>query len=85
MANNFYKPQSPLELDGNYIYPLTYHDQVILPDGARWDGKINVSPADIGAAPVNHTHPQYFETAKIVFSEVEPAGSQGMIWFKPAE
>ena len=95
MANEFFKPQSPLELDGNYIYPLTYHDQVILPSGNRWDGiptvvngksgNITLNATDVGAAPATHNHTQYFETSKIVYSTTEPAGSAGMIWFKPAE
>lgn len=35
----YYKPQSPLEMNGNHIYPITTHDQVIMADGSRWDGK----------------------------------------------
>lgn len=95
MAKEFKKPQSPLEIDETYIYPLTYHDQVILPSGARWDGvltsvngktgNITLTASDVGAAPVQHTHTQYFETSKIIYSTTEPIGSQGMIWFKPAE
>lgn len=34
-----YKPQSPIEKGEHYIYPLTTHDQVILPNGSRWDGE----------------------------------------------
>ena len=32
------KPQSPLKLGENHIYPLTTYDQIILDDGSRWDG-----------------------------------------------
>ena len=32
------KPQSPLKLGENHIYPLTTYDQIILEDGSRWDG-----------------------------------------------
>ena len=35
----YYKPQSPLEMNGNHIYPITTHDQIIMADGNRWDGK----------------------------------------------
>lgn len=33
-----YKPQSPLVINGNGIFPLTTYDQIIMPDGERWDG-----------------------------------------------
>lgn len=33
MAN--YKPQSPLIINNNGIYPLTTHDQIIMEDGTR--------------------------------------------------
>ena len=36
----YLKPQSPLEFQENYIYPLTTFDQIILPDGNRWNGGI---------------------------------------------
>ena len=39
MADIYLKPQSPLEIEGKYIYPLTYYDQIVMPDGKRWDGK----------------------------------------------
>lgn len=29
MAGNYYKPQSPLEQNGDYIYPLSTSDQII--------------------------------------------------------
>lgn len=35
----YYKPQSPIKNGEDYIYPLTVHDQIIMPDGNRWDGK----------------------------------------------
>ena len=34
-----YKPQSPLVMNGEGIFPLTTYDQIIMPDGSRWDGK----------------------------------------------
>lgn len=36
----YLKPQSPLEKEGNYFYPLTTADQVILDDGSRLDKKL---------------------------------------------
>lgn len=37
--NYIVKPQSPLMLGENGILPLTSYDQIIMPDGDRWDGK----------------------------------------------
>lgn len=39
------KPQSPILFRGLGISPLTYHDQIIMPDGSRWDGTISGSSA----------------------------------------
>lgn len=36
----YLKPQSPIKNGENHIYPLTTHDQIILADGSRWDGKL---------------------------------------------
>lgn len=36
--NYIVKPQSPLMLGENGILPLTSYDQIIMPDGGRWDG-----------------------------------------------
>lgn len=34
--NNYLKPQSPIkDIDGDYIYPITTVDQVIMKDGGR--------------------------------------------------
>lgn len=33
-----YKPQSPLVVNGNGVFPLTTYDQIILENGSRWDG-----------------------------------------------
>ena len=43
MADIYLKPQSPLEIEGKYIYPITYYDQIVMPDGKRWDGKTSES------------------------------------------
>lgn len=40
MSSKFYKPQSPLEQNGLYLYPLTTTDQVIDPDGERLNVKV---------------------------------------------
>lgn len=36
--NGEVKPQSPLMLGENGILPLTSYDQIIMPDGTRWNG-----------------------------------------------
>lgn len=33
-----YKAKMPIKQDSNYYYPITTFDQIILPDGTRWDG-----------------------------------------------
>lgn len=38
---NNYKPQSPLVVNGNGVFPLTTYDQVIMNDGSRWNGEAN--------------------------------------------
>lgn len=50
-------------------------------------GDISLNASDVGAAEKEHYHTQYFENSKIIYhdSDIEPAGSQGMIWFKPAK
>lgn len=37
----YYKPQSPIKNGEDYIYPLTTHDQIIMADGSRWNGKMS--------------------------------------------
>lgn len=36
------KPQTPLMLGENSVLPLTSYDQIILPNGKRWNGKTNI-------------------------------------------
>ena len=44
-----------------------------------------ISTALSGYSPVGHTHSQYLEASKIVYSESEPSSPvSGMIWLKPA-
>jgi len=31
-------PQAPIKYKGDYIYPLTRYDQIIMRDGSRWNG-----------------------------------------------
>lgn len=35
----YYKPQSPFRKGEDYFFPITTYDQIIMPDGNRWDGK----------------------------------------------
>lgn len=61
----YIKPQSPLTHGENFIYPITTHDQIVLPDGSRWDGVSNkvssvngkegavvLTAQDVGAASI---------------------------------
>lgn len=42
----YLKPQSPIkDRDGDYIYPLTTVDQVIMPDGSRLNNLLDGSSA----------------------------------------
>lgn len=46
--SNYLKPQSPLQIGSDFVYPLTTADQVILNDGTRWDG---IAGSDIQIEP----------------------------------
>lgn len=35
----YLKPQSPIKNGQDHIYPLTTYDQIIMPDGSRWNGE----------------------------------------------
>lgn len=37
----YIKPQSPLKLGEDHIYPLTTYDQILMPDGSRWEGLLD--------------------------------------------
>ena len=39
--SSYLKPQSPLKNDGNYIYPITTADQVVMDDGTRLNAEIS--------------------------------------------
>lgn len=55
--------------------------------------KLEITPANIGAATASHTHSDYAAashthsnyllSSKIVYSSSQPSGSSGMIWLKP--
>lgn len=54
----YIKPQSPLTHGENFIYPITTHDQIVLPDGSRWDGvsnKISSVNGKVGAVELDAT------------------------------
>ena len=51
---SYLKPQSPILYKGDYIYPLTAFDQIIMPDGSRWDGTFGDAGATI-PVPVTRT------------------------------
>lgn len=38
---------------------------------------------NLGAAAANHTHSEYLETSKIIYSSTQPTGVSGAIWLKP--
>lgn len=44
----YYKPQSPIQSGGDFIYPLTTADQIILSDGSRLEknGTIHANTTD---------------------------------------
>lgn len=35
------KATNPFKQDSNYYYPLTTYDQIIMPDGSRWEGVVS--------------------------------------------
>lgn len=62
MAEKVYKANMPISQDGNYYYPITTYDQIVMPDNSRWDGVavderavfVDRTDATIGdPAPVN--------------------------------
>lgn len=58
MAETVYKAKKPFKQDGKYYYPITSHDQIIMPDGNRWDGQhlssdIRDEATEVGSIKVN--------------------------------
>ena len=50
------KVQTPLEYKGEQFYPLTTYDQVIMPDGSRWDGSSSSLDGDENVVTVDLTN-----------------------------
>ena len=58
MVETVYKAKKPFRQDGKHYYPITTHDQIIMPDGNRWDGQhlssdIRDEAAEVGSIKVN--------------------------------
>lgn len=49
----YIKPQSPLKLGEDHIYPLTTYDQILMSDGSRWDGKTAEASSTLPTPTVN--------------------------------
>lgn len=65
------------------IIPVTAHPVTKVNNKT---GAVSLTYSDVGAASSGHNHDNiYQKISNIVYSSTEPAGSQGMIWFKPAE
>lgn len=45
--------------------------------------KLEITPANIGAAEATHTHSDYLPTSKVIYSSSQPTGVSGAIWLKP--
>lgn len=73
MAETVYKAKKPFKQDGKYYYPITSHDQIIMPDGNRWDGQhlssdIRDEATEVGSIKVNADLlggklPEYYKNA----------------------
>ena len=60
----YIKPQSPLKLGEDHIYPLTTYDQILMPDGSRWNGKSGGLNADVIANNLTTTEEGYVLDAR---------------------
>ena len=71
----YLKPQSPLKMGDNHIYPLTTYDQIMLEDGSRWDGGLTIdkTDADTGTIPYTNTDCLGGLTASEYQLKTEPA------------
>lgn len=73
MAETVYKAKKPFKQDGKHYYPITTHDQIIMPDGNRWDGQhlssdIRDDAVEVGSIKVNADLlggklPEYYKNA----------------------
>ena len=57
-----FKPKKPLEIDGNYVYPLTSADQVIKSDGSRLEDEGGINADTLGG----ETPSSYLSTKQAV-------------------
>lgn len=73
MAETVYKAKKPFKQDGKHYYPITTHDQIIMPDGNRWDGQhlssdVRDEATEVGSIKVNADLlggklPEYYKNA----------------------
>ena len=73
MAEIVYKAKKPFKQDGKHYYPITTHDQIIMPDGNRWDGQhlssdtrdeaVEVGSIKVNADLLNGKLPEYYKDA----------------------
>lgn len=97
--STYYKPQSPLILGSDYVYPLTTEDQVILEDGSRLSvsdlkNLINTAQSTAnGKAPTSHASAattygtgtsDYFGHVKLSDSVSSTSGADSGIAASPA-
>ena len=59
----YLKPQSPIkDKDGDYVYPLTTVDQVIMPDGRRLNAVLDDTAGDsIVPAPTTNDNGKFLK------------------------
>ena len=85
--------KSTLKKNGKYIYPATYYNQVIMPDGKRWDGTAgsdsvyigNELPEDENRTEdillwVDEDEPDITIGQTIEIGQMEPQGDSYGIW-----
>lgn len=75
----YLKPQSPITNGEDHIYPLTTYDQVIMPDGSRWNGSSGVTSVcgKTGAVSLSAS-----DVGIVYTTGSEPSKIAGMIWLK---
>lgn len=82
-----------LKENGEYIYPTTYYNQVILPDGTRWDGESGSGNVYVGdelpedLAPgkevtlwIDTDEPDPIIGQEIYIGDTEPAETSYDLW-----
>lgn len=78
MAETVYKAKKPFKQNGKHYYPITTHDQIIMPDGNRWDGQhlssdVRDDAVEVGSIKVNADLlggklPEYYKDANTLGS-----------------